>query len=102
MDFLDKMYRLSQRRSAGLMLPAGYPFPVRPFKATLKDMALIAEVKYATPKDGLLGITDDPATIHAITSGLARAPFRVSPSRSILQDVSNTSASSAQAVLCRS
>ena len=45
------------------MLPTGYPFPVRPFKATLKDMALIAEVKYATPKDGLLGFTDDPATI---------------------------------------
>ena len=63
MDFLEKMYRLSQRRSTGLMPPAGYPFPVRPFKAALKDMALIAEVKYATPKDGLLGITDDPATI---------------------------------------
>ncbi len=45
------------------MPPAGYPFPVRPFKAILKDMAVIAEVKYATPKDGLLGITDDPATI---------------------------------------
>jgi indole-3-glycerol phosphate synthase len=63
MDFLEKMYRLSRKRSAGLMPPAGYPFPLRPFKATLKDMALIAEVKYATPKDGLLGLPDDPATI---------------------------------------
>jgi indole-3-glycerol phosphate synthase len=63
MDFLEKMYRLSRKRAAGLMPPAGYPFPVRPFKAALRDMALIAEVKYATPKDGLLGITDDPATI---------------------------------------
>jgi indole-3-glycerol phosphate synthase len=63
MDFLGKMYRLSRKRSAGLMPPAGYPFPVRPFKTALKEMAVIAEVKYATPKDGLLGITDDPATI---------------------------------------
>jgi indole-3-glycerol phosphate synthase len=63
MDFLKKMYKISQRRSAGLKPPAGYPFPLRPFKAALKDMAVIAEVKYATPKDGLLGITDDPATI---------------------------------------
>jgi indole-3-glycerol phosphate synthase len=63
MNFLDKMYRLSQRRSAELIPPAGYPYSVRPFKAVLKDMALIAEVKYATPKDGLLGITKDPATI---------------------------------------
>jgi indole-3-glycerol phosphate synthase len=63
MDFLEKMYRLSQRRSAGLMLPVVYPFPARPFKATLKDMAIIAEVKYATPNDGLLRITEDPATI---------------------------------------
>jgi indole-3-glycerol phosphate synthase len=63
MDFLEKMYRLSRRRAAGLNPPAGYPFSARPFKAALKDMALIAEVKYATPKEGLLGITDDPATI---------------------------------------
>jgi indole-3-glycerol phosphate synthase len=70
MDFLDKMYRLSQKRAAGLMLPAGYPFPVRPFMGTLKDMAVIAEVKYATPKDGLLGITDDPATIAREYEGL--------------------------------
>ncbi len=45
------------------MPPAVYPYSVRPFKSVLKDMAVIAEVKYATPKDGLLGITEDPATI---------------------------------------
>lgn len=63
MDFLEKMYGLSRRRAAKLAAPSGYPFPVRPFKKVLRSMAVIAEVKYATPKEGLLGITDDPATI---------------------------------------
>ena len=36
---------------------------MRSFKTALESMAVIAEVKYATPKDGMLGITDDPATI---------------------------------------
>ncbi|MGO9145805.1 MAG: indole-3-glycerol phosphate synthase TrpC [Desulfomonilia bacterium] len=63
MDFLEKMYRLSHRRAKGLASPAGYPFPVRSFKTALESMAVIAEVKYATPKDGMLGMSDDPATI---------------------------------------
>ena len=63
MDFLEKMYRLSHRRAEGLASPAGYPFPVRSFKTALKSMAVIAEVKYATPKDGMLGVSGDPATI---------------------------------------
>ena len=63
MDFLEKMYGRSRARAAGLTAPSVYPFSVRPFKAALKGMAVIAEVKYATPKDGMLGITDDPATI---------------------------------------
>jgi len=63
MDFLEKMYRRSRERAAALTAPSGYPFPVRPFKKALKKMAVIAEVKYATPGEGLLGITDDAATI---------------------------------------
>jgi indole-3-glycerol phosphate synthase len=63
MDFLEKMYALSRKRAAALMPPKDYPYPGRPFKEALKGMAIIAEVKYATPKDGLLGLPDDPATI---------------------------------------
>jgi indole-3-glycerol phosphate synthase len=63
MDFLQKMYALSRKRAAALMPTKDYPYPVRPFKEALKGMAVIAEVKYATPKDGLLGLTDGPATI---------------------------------------
>ncbi len=63
MDFLEKMYARSRQRAAGLVAPDTYDFPVRPFRAALKGMAVIAEVKYATPKDGMLGVTDDPATI---------------------------------------
>jgi indole-3-glycerol phosphate synthase len=63
MDFLRTMYDRARRRAEGLALPRTYPYPVRPLKVVLKGMAVIAEVKYATPKDGPLGITDDPAGI---------------------------------------
>ena len=63
MDFLRRMYSLARKRAEGLARSQTYPYPVRPFKEVLKGMAVIAEVKYATPKDGPLGITDDPARI---------------------------------------
>ena len=64
-DFLEKMEGLSRRRAAALTLPKDTGQPVRSFGAALRKpgMAVIAEVKYATPADGMLGITDTPAVI---------------------------------------
>jgi indole-3-glycerol phosphate synthase len=61
MDFLREMYRSSRERAEKLPAFSGFPLPVRSLKDALKDMAIIAEVKYATPKDGLLGIMHGPA-----------------------------------------
>jgi indole-3-glycerol phosphate synthase len=63
MDFLGKMYELSRRRASDLAMQTNYPFPVRPLKEVLAGMAIIAEVKYATPKDGLLGVKQNPASL---------------------------------------
>jgi indole-3-glycerol phosphate synthase len=73
-NFLEKMYRSSKRRAAGLAHPEDFPFPVRPFRKVLAGMAVIAEVRYATPKDGLLGISEGPASLaQAYESNGARA-----------------------------
>lgn len=65
MDFLEKMYGLSRRRAGELIIPEGERQPVRSFRAALESpgMALIAEVKYATPADGMLGVGDAPDVI---------------------------------------
>jgi len=61
-EFLTHLYELSKERAGFLeeieKLPA---LPIRGFKQVLKDMAIIAEVKYATPADGDLGLTHEPA-----------------------------------------
>ncbi len=62
MEFLTRMYALSKERSKRLGNMVHAPSsPVRPFRTVLKDMAVIAEVKYATPSEGNLGISHDPA-----------------------------------------
>jgi indole-3-glycerol phosphate synthase len=64
-DFLEKMYGLSRRRAEELAAPTDAGPPVRSFKAALLSpgMAVIAEVKYATPADGMLGVGDTPDVI---------------------------------------
>jgi indole-3-glycerol phosphate synthase len=62
-DFLKQMYQSSLKRAAKMPSLEDFPLPVRSFKDALMGMAVIAEVKYATPKDGLLGITQDPASL---------------------------------------
>lgn len=64
MDFLQSMYRLSQARAAGLNPSAGcHRYPVRPFRQALKGMSVIAEVKYAAPAEGPLGIEESPSEL---------------------------------------
>ena len=64
-DFLEKMYGLSRRRAEELAAPTDAGPPVRSLKAALLSpgMAVIAEVKYATPADGMLGVNDAPDVI---------------------------------------
>jgi indole-3-glycerol phosphate synthase len=64
MDFLRLMRRLSRDRASELrpVVPRTLP-PVRSFRDALVGMAVIAEVKYATPGDGVLGITEAPAEL---------------------------------------
>lgn len=61
MNFLDHMRERSRARS--LPVPNGPALPVRPLAPALTGMAVIAEVKYATPADGLSGITEPPEVI---------------------------------------
>ena len=68
MDFLSHMRRLAQQRASGLstgdFCPASCP-PLRSFRDALTGMAVIAEVKYATPGDGHLGIRTSPSELAA-------------------------------------
>ncbi|HOI05871.1 MAG TPA: indole-3-glycerol-phosphate synthase [Deltaproteobacteria bacterium] len=66
MDFLKRMYGLSKARAEGLT-PSSCrpPMPVRPFRDVLSGMAIIAEVKYATPAEGDLGIKESPSELAA-------------------------------------
>jgi indole-3-glycerol phosphate synthase len=64
MDFLEKMYVLSKKRAEGLddILNTQDILPIRPFGEALikKGISVIAEVKYATPAEGDLGLTEKP------------------------------------------
>ncbi len=73
MDFLKQMYVRAHKRAAGLWIPAGGDPPVRPFKEALKGLAIIAEVKYATPKEGDLGLTQDPESLARLYTALNAA-----------------------------
>lgn len=64
MDFLERMYASSRRRAAALtpeICPD--PQPVRPFGLVLHGMAVIAEVKYASPSQGDLGVRQGPSEL---------------------------------------
>jgi indole-3-glycerol phosphate synthase len=63
MDFLAEMYRRAKQRAAGLKIVQEDDYPLRPFAPVLHDMAVIAEVKYATPAEGNLGITAKPGVL---------------------------------------
>lgn len=63
MDFLSEMYRRAKERAAELKIVKDDDYPLRPFMPVLHDMAVIAEVKYATPADGDLGITARPGVL---------------------------------------
>lgn len=74
MDFLGKMYRLAKKRAQELPPGKVADFPLRSFKAVLEDMAVIAEIKYATPADGHLGIKESPEALARMYTDLgARA-----------------------------
>lgn len=63
MDFLAEMYRRAKERAAQLKIVKEGDYPLRPFLPVLHDMAVIAEVKYATPAEGNLGITAKPGAL---------------------------------------
>ena len=68
MDFLRHMRQLARQRAAGLSTgdsssSSGPPF--RSFRGALTGMAVIAEVKYATPAGGHLGIRKSPSELAA-------------------------------------
>lgn len=63
MDFLSQMYMRAKERAAELKVVKEEAHPIRSFAAVLHDMAIIAEVKYATPADGNLGITEKPGVL---------------------------------------
>jgi indole-3-glycerol phosphate synthase len=67
MDFLEKMYGLSKKRAEGLndILNIYEVFPIRPLGEALKmnSMTIIAEVKYATPAEGNLGLKLKPGEL---------------------------------------
>jgi indole-3-glycerol phosphate synthase len=67
MDFLAHMYRLSKIRAAGLRPSGRTPYPpVRSLKDALQGMAVIAEVKYATPAEGDLGLKESPEDLASL------------------------------------
>lgn len=66
MDFLKHMYELSRQRASVLdQCRFAVSSSSQSFKEALHDMAIIAEVKYATPVEGNLGITQKPAELAA-------------------------------------
>ncbi len=64
MDFLRQMYDASRARQFDEVADGNYP--LRTFKGALRGMAVIAEVKYATPAEGELGIAEPPAELAKI------------------------------------
>jgi len=64
--FLAHMYQLSRQRAAAMdRCRLAVPASTRSMKDALHDMAIIAEVKYATPVEGDLGITKKPSELAA-------------------------------------
>ncbi len=67
MDFLKKMYGLSKKRAEALedIFDIQDVLPIRQFGKALKikEMSVIAEVKYATPADGSLGLKEKPGEL---------------------------------------
>jgi indole-3-glycerol phosphate synthase len=60
--FLTHLCELSKKRAEFLERIDNLPaHPIRGFRQVLKDMAIIAEIKYATPAEGDLGIPHNPA-----------------------------------------
>jgi indole-3-glycerol phosphate synthase len=71
MDFLQRMYRLSKARAAELEPSPGSTLSsVRSFRGVLSGMSVIAEVKYATPAEGDLGIKESPEKLAALYQSL--------------------------------
>lgn len=66
MDFLEKMRASAFKRAE--TLAAVYPDgpAIRPLRPALSGMAVIAEVKYATPAEGDLGVAESPEQLAAI------------------------------------
>lgn len=74
MNFLLHMYELAKERAGTMDLHEGNPrLSVRPFKQALKGMTVIAEVKYATPAEGDLGMKQRPAELAAEYQSLGAA-----------------------------
>jgi indole-3-glycerol phosphate synthase len=63
MNYLREMYRLAQQRARDLKPVKDKNYPIRPFKVVLQDMAIIAEIKYATPAEGNLGVREKPGRL---------------------------------------
>jgi indole-3-glycerol phosphate synthase len=69
MDFLKNMYELSKARAealpSSLLEGVSGDFIIRPLGNALKkeSISIIAEVKYATPAEGDLGLTANPADL---------------------------------------
>jgi len=68
MGFLRKMYKKAKCRADLIEERPSTGIPVISFERALSapGISLIAEVKYATPSEGSLGIKDDPATLARI------------------------------------
>ncbi|MCD6569872.1 MAG: indole-3-glycerol-phosphate synthase [Deltaproteobacteria bacterium] len=68
MDFLSQMYKKAKYRANLIEKRPSTGIPVVPFKPALwgHGISIIAEVKYATPSEGSLGIKKDPSTLAGI------------------------------------
>jgi indole-3-glycerol phosphate synthase len=73
-NFLEHMHELAKKRAAGMDLPEGDAiWTCRAFKEALTGMAVIAEVKYATPAEGDLGMKQAPSELAADYESLGAA-----------------------------
>ncbi len=65
MDFLSKMKEKARARASLIKGTDGANIPVRSFKQALlcPSISIIAEIKYATPSEGALGLKEDPSTL---------------------------------------
>lgn len=68
MDFLTQMYKRAKYRASLMGDRPSTDIPVIPFKPALlgHGISIIAEIKYATPSEGSLGIKEDPSTLAGI------------------------------------